>query len=663
MRELRNASIRSLAATALAALTLGVPMAARAELPPLIPREVLFGNPERVSPKISPDGKRMAWIAPDRKNVRQVWVKTIGKDDDKVVTDDKKRGIRMYEWAENSKVLLYMQDNDGDEDFHVYGVDLDAGKVRDFTPHEKIQARITAIDPNFPDEVLLSINIRDRRLHDVHRLNVTTGELTLDTTNPGDIAAFMADPKFKVRAAQAVTPDGGTEIRIRDDEQSDWRTWVKVGPDEILEFLDFTADGKSAYLRSSLGSDTARVVEAPLTGDPAKDAKVVASSDAVDAGGVVVNRKKHIVQAVAFAPGRRRWEVIDPSVKEDFEGIARLFDGDFDVINRDTEDRTWLVSFTYDRGPIRYYAWDRQSKEGKFLFVHQSKLEGLRLAPMKPVEIKSRDGLTLHSYLTLPEGVPSQGLPMVLFVHGGPWGRDTWGFNPMAQWLANRGYACLQVNFRASAGYGKKFLHAGDKQWGKTMHDDLIDAVDWAVKGGIADKAKVAIMGGSYGGYAALAGVAFTPEVFACAVDIVGPSNLRTLISTIPPYWKPMRAMLVARVGDIDDPRDAELIKEASPLFKADKIVRPLMIGQGANDPRVKQAESEQIVEAIERNKGSVTYVVYPDEGHGFARPENAIDFNARAEEFLARYLGGRCEPVQGDKYPGSTAVVKVIGG
>ena len=553
MREVHNASIRSLAATVLTALTMGLPIAARAEPPPLIARDVLFGNPEKISPKISPDGKRLAWIAPDPKNVRQVWVKTIGKDDDKVVTDDKKRGIRNYVWAENSKVLLYMQDHDGDEEFHVYGVDLDAGKVRDFTPHEKIQARISAIDPNFPDEVLLSINIRDKQLHDVYRLNVTTGELTLDTKNPGDIAGFVADPRFKVRAAQAVTPDGGTEIRIRDDVQSDWRTWVKVGPDENLDFLDFTADGKSAYLLSSLGSDTARVVEVPLTGDPARDAKVVASSDAVNAGAVVVHPKRHVVQAVAFAPGRMRWEVIDPSVKEDFEGIARLFDGDFNVINRDSEDRAWLVSFTNDRGPIRYYVWDRQSKEGKFLFVHQSKLEGLKLAPMKPVEIKSRDGLTLHSYLTMPEGVPPQGLPMVLLVHGGPWGRDTWGFNPMAQWLANRGYACLQVNFRASVGYGKKFLHAGDKQWGKSMHDDLIDAVDWAVKRGIADKAKVAIMGGSYGGYAALAGVTFTPEVFACSVNIVGPSNLRTLIATIPPYWKPIRAMFDVRMGNINN--------------------------------------------------------------------------------------------------------------
>ncbi|MEO6325116.1 MAG: alpha/beta fold hydrolase [Thermoanaerobaculia bacterium] len=253
-------------------------------------------------------------------------------------------------------------------------------------------------------------------------------------------------------------------------------------------------------------------------------------------------------------------------------------------------------------------------------------------------------------------------LPMVLFVHGGPWGRDTWGYSPYAQWLANRGYAVLQVNFRASTGYGKKFLNAGNKQWGLKMHDDLLDAVDWAVKQGYADPKRVAIMGGSYGGYAALAAVTFTPEKFACSVDIVGPSNLKTLIGSIPAYWKPMRATFDVRMGNVDDPKDAELVKAASPLFKADKIVRPLLIGQGANDPRVNQKESEQIVDAIAKNKGNVTYVLYPDEGHGFARPENRIDFNARAEQFLSGCLGGRFEPMAGDKIPGSTAVVRVVG-
>jgi dipeptidyl aminopeptidase/acylaminoacyl peptidase len=651
---------RGLASAAMVAMAMGGTVAqTKAELPPLIPREILFGNPEKVSPELSPDGKRLAWIAPDKKNVLQVWVKTVGKDDDKVVTDDKKRGIRQYGWAENSKTLLYMQDTDGDENFHVYGVDLDSGQVRDFTPQKGVQARITATNPDFPDEVLISLNMRDKRLHDVYRLNVNSGELTLDTTNPGDVAAFAEDPTFQIRAAQIITPDGGNEIRIRDDAKSEWRTWMKVGSEEILRFVDFTADGKSAILVSSIGSDTARVVERNIaTGEE----KVIASSDEADAGNPMVHPTRHIVQAVSFAPGRLRWEVIDPSVKGDFEGIAKLNDGDFNVVNRDKEDTTWLVGFTSDRGPIRYYAWDRAAKKGTFLFAHQPKLEGLKLAGMKPVEIESRDGLKLHAYLTLPEGKPAKDLPMVLFVHGGPWARDSWGFNPYAQWLANRGYACLMVNFRGSTGYGKKFLNAANKQWGLKMHDDLVDAVDWAVKQGIADPKKVAIMGGSYGGYAALAGVTVTPELFACAVDIVGPSNLKTLIASIPPYWKPMRAQFDVRMGNVDDPKDAELIKAASPLFKADKIVRPLLIGQGANDPRVNQAESEQIVSAIEKNGGKVSYVLYPDEGHGFRRPENSIDFNARAEAFLAKHLGGRAEPIDGDKYPGSTAVVKEIG-
>jgi dipeptidyl aminopeptidase/acylaminoacyl peptidase len=648
-----------LALSAVAALTLGVAMPVRAELPPLIPRELLFGNPEKVSPKLSPDGKRLAWLAPDGKNVLQVWVKTVGKGDDKVVTDDKKRGIRQYEWAENSKVLLYLQDTDGDENWHVYGVDLDSGRVRDFTPQKGVQARLTATDPNFPDEVLVSLNERDKRLHDVYRLNVNTGALTLDTKNPGDVASFHPDAKFQVRAAQVVTPDGGTEIRVRDDARSDWRTWIKVGPDEILSFIDFTPDGRSAYLQSSIGSDTARVVVKEIASG---EERVIASSDQVDAEGVLVHPTRHVVQAVAFAPGRTRWEVIDPSIRDDFAGISRLNDGDFRVVNRDTNDTTWLVAFTSDRGPVRFYAWDRQARRGTFLFSHQPKLEGLALAPMQPVVIKSRDGLNLNSYLTVPVGVEAKKLPTVLLVHGGPWGRDRWGYNPMAQWLANRGYACLQVNFRASTGYGKAFLNSGNKQWGRKMHDDLVDAVDWAVNQGVADPKRVAILGGSYGGYAALAGLTFTPELFACAVDIVGPSNLRTLIASIPPYWKPVRAMFDVRMGNVDDPNDAALIEAASPLFRADKIVRPLLIGQGANDPRVKKAESEQIVAAIEKNGGRVTYVVYPDEGHGFARPENSIDFNARAEAFLAKFLGGRAEPLQGDKYRGSTAVVKEVG-
>ena len=630
-----------------------------ADLPPLIPREVFFGNPEKLAPQISPDGRRLAWIAPDEKNVLQVWIKTVGKDDDQVVTADKKRGIRRYFWAQNSKILIYLQDADGDENWHVYGADLDSGNVRDYTPFQGVRADIIAINPKFLDQILVHMNLRDRRLFDVYRLNLRTGALILDTKNPGDVSAWRADDKLQIRAAQIQAADGGTEIRIRKDVKSSWKRWIKVGPDEILNFLDFTTDGKAATLISSIGSDTARVVERNIATD---SERVIAASADVDPANVIIHPQTHVVQAVSFAPGRARWRVIDPSLQTDFDSIAKLNDGDFNLINRDHKDRTWLVVFNSDRGPIQYYAWDRTAKKGTFLFSHQSKLDGLRLAEMKPVIIKSRDGLSLNSYLTLPAGVPPENLPMVLLVHGGPWGRDVWGYNPLVQWLANRGYAVLQVNFRASTGYGKKFLYAGNKQWGLRMHDDLIDAVDWAVQQGFADPKRIAIMGISYGGYAALVGVTFTPEKFSCAIDVVGPSNLKTLIGSIPPYWKAIRSIFDVRMGNVDDPKDAELIKNASPLFKADKIIRPLLIGHGANDPRVNQRESEQIVEAIEKNKGKATYVLYSDEGHGFARPENRLDFNARAEAFLSTCLGGRAEPLVGDIYPGSTAAVRVVG-
>jgi dipeptidyl aminopeptidase/acylaminoacyl peptidase len=639
----------------------GVAMTSRAEPPPLIPREILFGNPEKTLPQISPDGARMAWIAPDKKHVLQVWTKTIGKDDDKILTADPKRGIRQYFWAQNSKMLIYLQDSDGDENFHLFGVDLASGNVRDLTPFQGVKAQVTAVDPNFPDTILVALNARNRALFDVYRLDLNTGALVLDTENPGDVISWVADPQLHIRAAQASRPDGGAVIRVRDDSSSAFRPWLEAGPEDALTFqaVDFTADGKSLYLISALGRNTAAVVKKDLAGTGEEE---LVSSPESDVDNALIHHKTHVLQAVRFSPGRSSWKVLDPSIKADFEGIAKLHDGDFSVVNRDIADKTWLVGFTSDRGPVAYYAWDREAAKGTFLFVHQPKLEGLKLAEMKPVAIKARDGLTLNAYLTLPVGVEPRGLPMVLLVHGGPWGRDNWGYNPMAQWFANRGYACLSVNYRGSTGYGKAFLNASNRQWGKTMHDDLIDACNWAVTQGYADAKKIAIFGGSYGGYAALAGVTFTPEFFACAVDIVGPSNLKTLIHSIPPYWKPMRSTFDVRVGNIDDPKDEELIKAASPLHKADKIVRPLLIGQGANDPRVKQAESEQIVSAIEKNGGRVTYVLYQDEGHGFARPENRIDFNARAEAFLAENLGGRCEPITGEKVPGSTAVVREVG-
>jgi dipeptidyl aminopeptidase/acylaminoacyl peptidase len=537
---------------------------------------------------------------------------------------------------------------------------LPTGGLRDFTPLEGVRVSDVKLNPDFPDTVLVVLNARDRSVFDVHHLDLRTSSLKLDTQNPGDVIGWTADAQFRVRAADAVLPDGSNEIRVRANKQAPWETFLKVGPEEILEILDFTADGESLYLKSSLGRDTAALIKKNIASGAEQ---VIAASDEVDVDEVMIHPKRHIVEAAAFSPGRVVWQIVDDSVGEDFASVAKLNSGDFSVINRTEADDVWLVGYTSDRAPRHFYRWERKRKQGTLLFSSQPKLDGLALAEMQPVMISRRDGLKMNCYLTLPPGIAAKDLPMVLFPHGGPWRRDKWGYNRYAQWLANRGYLVLQPNFRGSSGYGKKFLNAGNKQWGRKMHDDLIDAVNWAVMMGLADSGRIGIFGGSYGGYCALAALTFTPEVFACAVDLEGPSNLKTLIATIPPYWKLLRLIFDVRMGNVDDPKDAQLIHDASPLNFSHKIVRPLLIMQGANDPRVKPAESEQIVRAIEKNKGVVTYVLYPDEGHDFGRPENRIDFMARAEAFLGRHLGGRVEPMSGGRISGSTAVVRMIGG
>ncbi|HVJ80609.1 MAG TPA: S9 family peptidase, partial [Planctomycetia bacterium] len=367
------------------------------------------------------------------------------------------------------------------------------------------------------------------------------------------------------------------------------------------------------------------------------------------------------IQAVSFNYDRNRWKFLDPKVEEDFQALEKLCPGEITVGSRSLADDKWVVAFLQDAGPVKYYLWDRAKKEGTYLFTNRKSLEGLPLAKMRPTVVKSRDGFDLMCYLTLPvdsasggaDARPTKPLPMVLLVHGGPWARDAWGFNPIHQLLANRGYAVMSVNFRGSTGFGKKFLNAGNKEWAGKMHTDLLDAVDYAVNQGIADKQKVAIMGGSYGGYATLVGLTFTPDVFACGVDIVGPSNILTLLSTIPPYWAPQVKVFHDRVGDPG--KEKEFLLSRSPLTHVEKIKKPLLIGQGAKDPRVKQAESDQIVKAMQEKNIPVTYALFPDEGHGFARPENNQSFFAVTDVFLSQHLGGRSEPLSGETFQGST--------
>ncbi|HTU75874.1 MAG TPA: S9 family peptidase [Trebonia sp.] len=612
----------------------------------LIPRSVLFGNPERTSPQLSPDGLQLAWIAP-RDGVLNVWAAPVtggGVDWDaaQAVTDDTDRGIRFIAWAHDSRHLFYLQDAGGDENWRLYDVDLATPGLdrRDLTPFEGIHAMLIGASKRKPGEVLVGINRDNPQLHDVYRLDLATGALAKEIENPG-FAGWIADEDLVVRAALRPQPDGGFDLLVRDSADAPWRTLLSIPAEDATssDVVTFSADGKSLLMISATGSDTGRLARVDLgTGTQT----VIVSDPEADVSGVLVHPDTLEPQIVTVLKERTEYVVLDGAISVDLKLVRKLHPGDPRFAGRDDADTVFLVGFTNDAGPVPYYLYDRDTKKSQFLFEHQPALSGYDLAPMEPFTFTARDGLVIHGYLTFPPGLGRTGLPAVVNVHGGPQTRDTWGYNPEAQWLANRGYLCVQVNYRGSIGYGKAFTAAGDREWGGKMHDDLIDAVSHVTAQGWADPARVAIYGGSYGGYAALVGAAFTPDVFCCAVDIVGPSNLKTLLETIPPYWAPAVAALYRRVGH--PVNDEAFLWSRSPLSRARDIKIPLLIAQGANDPRVKQAESEQIVAALREAGIDHEYMLFPDEGHGFAKPENRIKFYTAAERFLARYLGGRFE-------------------
>jgi dipeptidyl aminopeptidase/acylaminoacyl peptidase len=609
---------------------------------PLIPRAVLFGNPERTDPQISPDATQIAYLAPVN-GVLNVWVRTLGKTDDRAVTDDKHRGIRNFIWQYDNWHILYSQDAGGDENWRLYQTDIATKKTKDLTPFEKVRVDIVAYESSSPDTILVQMNQRDAKVFDVHRLNLNTGKIELDTQNPGDVQSWQADNSLQIRAAQVQTDDGGTIVRVRNDVKSPWRDLIQWGPDETFGNVNgFSPDNQFLWITTSLDANAARLLEIEVaTGKR----KVITEDPQFDVSSTINNPKTNALEAVAYNRQRREYVFVDPKVKTDFAVLQKVRRGDIDSISQSVDDSKWIVGFVSDDAPEYFYLYDRSKQHATLLFSNRPQLEKYSLATMKPIEFTARDGMKLYGYLSTPAGMEAKNLPMVEFVHGGPWGRDEWGFNRYAQWLANRGYAVLQINFRGSAGYGKQYMNAGDRQWAGTMHTDLLDGKDWVVKHGVANPAKVCIMGGSYGGYATLAGVTFSPDAFACGVDIVGPSNLNTLLKTIPPYWSTILATFHKRMGDSE-----AVLKEQSPLFKADQIKAPLLIGQGANDPRVNKAESDQIVAAMRKNNKDVQYYVFPDEGHGFARPTNNMAFNAASEEFLAKYLGGRFEPASADE-------------
>lgn len=629
---------------------------------PLIPRDDLYGNPSRVGGKLSGDGKWLSWMAPVD-GVMNIWIAPFDTPDEaRAITHATDRPIPTHFWSPDCSAVLYIKDEAGDENFLLYKVDIKSGEESCLTPFEKTRAQILGASETLRDRILVGLNNRDEQWHDVHMLNLETGALELVLEN-NKWASFMADDSLTLRWAMRQNESGGTDMHEITDGK------IAEIPREVIDMdnamttsaAGYTVDGKTLYWMDSRGRDTgALYAENTQTGERT----LIAENDKADIGGSMHHPKTGEIEAYSVTYLRSEWTAICPEIGAELDWLATQLEGDFAVQSRTDDDRKWIVGNDPLTAPARCMLYDRDTKELTQLYVGRPELEGAPLQILHCEEIPARDGLTLPSYLTLPPacdlegtGIPNAPVPMVLLVHGGPWARDHYGFNNAHQWLANRGYAVLSVNFRGSTGFGKDFINAANLQWSKTMHDDLIDAVNWAVDRGIADKAKVAIMGGSYGGYATLVGLTYTPDVFACGVDIVGPSNLETLLETIPPYWAPMVKQFHERMGDPTNEEGLQLLRDCSPLHKVGAITKPLLIGQGANDPRVKQSESDQIVSAMEAADIPVTYVLFPDEGHGFRRPENNIAFNAVTENFLATCLGGRAEEM-GDVLKPSTAQI-----
>ena len=630
---------------------------------PLIERAKFFGNPTKTGSKISPDGKWLSWIAP-RDGVMNLWVAPLSDlSRAKPLTAETKRPIRSMFWAPDSKSVLFINDKGGDENFLLYGINVDTGEQKSLTPFEKTRVQVTGIGHNVKDRILVAVNNRDPKWHDVHSLDLGTGALTLVFKNEG-FGGFLPDENLNLRIATKARSDGGMDYFAITDGKVAATPMTSVALDDVQTTrpLGFTNDGKSMYWADSRGRNTAALIEQDLASGKTR---VIAEDARADITSGMTDPKTGRAQAYELDYLKNEYVAVDPRIKDDLALLKKKARGAFWITSRSADDDKWIVVIDRVTEPATTFLYERKGKRLSKLYTARPELEGAPLVPMHAKEIKSRDGMTLVSYLTLPKGSDARGagkagapVPMVLLVHGGPWARDGYGYNSLHQWLANRGYAVLSVNFRGSTGFGKKFISAGDMQWGRKMHDDLLDAVDWAVAEGVTTRDKVAIMGGSYGGYATLAGLAFTPDKFACGVDIVGPSNLFTLLSTIPPYWESMKQQFYKRMGDPTTEAGKAILKERSPLYSADKISRPLLIGQGANDPRVNVAESDQIVAAMSAKNIPVTYLVFPDEGHGFARPANNIAFMAVTENFLGKCLGGRSEPI-GGTLKASSAQVK----
>ena len=603
---------------------------------PNIPLEDFFRNPEMASFQLSPNGEYISYMKPWKEGDRMmnVYIKSIDSDKEVRITGASKRSLYGYFWLNNNRIA-YIQDEGGDENIHIYAVNIDGSNDIDLTPFENIQARITddlEDDENF---MLVGLNKRNPQIHDVYRLNVNTGDLELIAENPGNISGWMTDNDGKLRIA--ITSDGvNTSMLYRENESDEFKPILTTNFKESVSPLYFTFDNKELYVSSNRNRDKSAIFKFDL--NTAKETDLIFEHNDVDVGSLLRSKKRKIITGVSYTTDKRYIEFFDEWREKLQTDLERKLPGVEVAITELNDEETKAILVTYsDKSKGTYYYYDINNDELVKLADLSPWLNEEDMAEMKPISYKSRDGLTIHGYLTLPKGRKPENLPVVVNPHGGPWVRDYWGFNPEIQYLANKGYAVLQMNYRGSTGYGKKFWEISFKQWGKTMQDDITDGVNWLIDEGIANPQKVAIYGGSYGGYATLAGLTFTPDLYACGVDYVGVSSLFTFMETFPPYWELYREMMYEMVGHPE--KDKELLASASPLLHVDNIKVPLFIAQGANDPRVKKSESDQIVKALTDKGVDVPYMVKDDEGHGFYNEENRYDFYREMGTFLDKYL------------------------
>ncbi len=605
----------------------------------LIPLRDFFKNPDKTSFQLSPNGQYIAFMKPWKKRLN-IHIQKIGEEKKVIrITESTKRDIAGYMWANNNRIV-YIQDKGGDENFHAYAVNIDGSNPKQLTPFDKVRVQLIDRLENSKDEMLIGLNKRNPRIFDVYRININTGNMKMIAENPGNIQGWVTDNDGKLRVA--ITSDGVNQsLLYRKTEKDKFKSIITTNFKDAISPLFFTFDNKNLYVSSNLNRDKRAIYEYDI--ENGKNIKLIYEDKDVDVTSLLTSKKRKIITGVAYTKAKRSYHFFDKQREALQTNLEKRLPGYEVAISSMSKDETKVLVRTYsDKSKGAYYYYNVTKNKLKKLIDVSPWLNEKEMSDMKPIKYQSRDGLTIHGYLTLPRNVKAEKLPVIINVHGGPWARDNWGFNSEVQFLANRGYAVLQMNFRSSTGYGKEFWQKGFKQWGLTMQDDITDGVNWLIKKGIADPKRVGIYGASYGGYATLAGLAFTPDLYACGVDYVGVANLFTILKSLPPYWELGRKMFYEMMGD--PVKDKELLEKVSPVFHADKIKAPLFIAQGAKDPRVKKDESDQMVAALKKRGIDVPYMVKDNEGHGFRNEENRFDFYEAIEPFLAKYLGGRTE-------------------